>query len=110
MARFAATENLAVLAELDFLKTSGSGIGFVGFLQGNYEIFQGLHGIVTLEALDQGKSDAAGAVAAKGAGEAHIGVWGGLNWFFLPHFDVRLEAVYRQESATSIQSQLHFFF
>lgn len=110
MARFAATENLAVLAELDFLKTSGSGIGFVGFLQGNYEIFQGLHGIVTLEALDQGKSDAAGAVAAKGAGEALIGVWGGLNWFFLPHFDVRLEAVYRQESATSIQSQLHFFF
>lgn len=109
-ARFSPVSDLAVLAEVDVLKTSGSGIGFTGFLQGDYEFIQGLHGILTLEALDQGKSEAAGAVAGKGAGEPIFGVWGGVGWFFLTHFDLRLEAVYRQESATSIQSQLHYYF
>jgi hypothetical protein len=110
MVRYAPLRELAILAEVDGLKTSGYGRGFTGFLQGNYQLFRGLHALVTVEALDQGKLETPGAVAAKGAGEAIFGVWGGLNWFFLPHFDVRLEAVYRQESATSLQSQLHFFF
>jgi hypothetical protein len=109
-ARVVPTTDLAVLAEADVLKNSGSGIGFTGFVQGDYEFFQGLHGLFTLEALDQGKSDAAGAIATKGAGEAIFGAWAGVDWFFLPHFDLRVEAVIRQESATSIQSQIHYFF
>jgi hypothetical protein len=109
-ARFSPMTDLAVLAEVDVLKTSGSGIGFTGFLQGDYEFFQGLHGMLTLEALDQGKSEAANAVAAKGAGEPTFGAWAGVGWYFLPHFDLRVEGVYRQEAATSIQSQVHYFF
>jgi hypothetical protein len=107
-ARYSPMTELAVLAEFDMLKTSGSGIGFTGFAQGDYEFVQGLHGIVTLETLDQGKPD--GGVAAKGAGKPIFGAWGGVGWFFLPHFDLRVEGVYRQESATSLQSQLHYYF
>jgi hypothetical protein len=110
MTRYSPFTELSILAEADVLKTTGSGMGFTAFVQGDYEFFQGLHGMLTLEALDNGKSDAADAAAAPGAGEPIIGVWAGANWFFLPHFDVRLEAVYRQESATSIQSQIHYYF
>lgn len=109
-ARYSPMTELAILAEVDVLKRTGAGIGFTGFLQGDYEFTQGLHGIFTLEALDQGKLDAPGSVAAKGAGEAIFGAWAGVAWYFLPHFDLRVEGVYRQESATSIQSQLHYYF
>lgn len=110
MARYSPMTELAILSEVDVLKTTGSKLGFTAFVQGDYEFLQGLHGIVTLEALDRGKADVDGATATLRAGKPVLGVWGGVNWFFLPHLDLRLEAVYRKGEATSIQSQLHFFF
>jgi hypothetical protein len=109
-ARYSPMTELAILSEVDVLKNTGSKFGFTALLQGDYEFTQGLHGILTVEALDQGKADVDGAEDALGAGKPIVGIWGGVNWFFLPHLDLRLEAVYRKGSATSVQSQLHFFF
>jgi len=33
-----------------------------------------------------------------------------VNWFFFTHFDVRVDLVVRQNNATALQSQFHFYF
>jgi len=36
-------------------------------------------------------------------------VWGTINWFLLPHLDIRFDIVSRGARSTMLQSQLHFY-
>jgi hypothetical protein len=82
-------KQLAVLAETDILvasvKGAGTNTGFAGLLQADYEIVQGVHGIVTGEALKRTQDQA----------EWGWGAWASAAWFFFPHFDVRGDVVRR---------------
>jgi hypothetical protein len=45
----------------------------------------------------------------KGNGELQLGYWGGVQWFFLPHFDMRVDAIFRQGEPMQLLSQLHVY-
>jgi hypothetical protein len=106
-ARYSPWQPLVVLAEADLLKTTGSGLGYVGMAMFDLEPVQGLHFAVTGEVLDRGKPDLGGAGA--GRGEPRFGTWLTANWFFGPHFDLRVDLVLRQLRAAMLQTQLHFY-
>jgi hypothetical protein len=109
--RLALADPFALLAEADLLTDSSRELGYVGYLQGDYELIQGLHAIATLEGQDQGqlKSDAvAQAKRQPGNGKAAVGVWIGANWFFLPHLDIRTDGIIRPGEFT-LFTQLHAF-
>jgi hypothetical protein len=109
--RLALADPFALLAEADLLTDSARELGYVGYLQGDYEVMQGLHAIATLEWQDQGqlKSDAvANAKRQPGTGKAAVGVWVGANWFFLPHLDIRTDGIIRPGEFT-LFTQLHAF-
>lgn len=82
-------KRLAVLAETDLflasIKGSGTDVGFAGLLQADYEVVQGVHGIVTGEALRRAQTNS----------EWGLGSWASAAWFFLPHFDLRGDIVRR---------------
>jgi hypothetical protein len=98
---------MALLGELDALVTSQAGNstrpGFVGFVQADVEPIQGLHGIVTGEALNHGAS-----------GEAtSLGGWLGVGWFATPHVDARFDTIWRNAPGTpttmTLLLQLHIY-
>jgi hypothetical protein len=86
-ARYAPDKRLVLLAEVDGLissvKGTGTGSGWTGLLQGDLEVVQGLHLLGTLEAL---RKPAAGAAKSYGG-------WAGVEWFPLPHLDVRFDTI-----------------
>ncbi len=101
---------VTVLLEADALIRSRFEPGYVGFLQVDYEAVTGLHFMVTGEALDEGHSKAADAPArAPGAGKPKLGGWLSASWWFLPHFDVRLDAIKRTQEDVQILAQLHCY-
>lgn len=109
--RLAPADPFAILAEADVITDSTRNLGYVGFLQGDYELIQGLHGLLTLEWLDAGylKSDQIANVArSPGSGRGEVGYWVSGEWFFLPHFDLRVDAIVRPDDFTLL-SQLHAF-
>jgi len=110
--RLGVTDEFAVLAEADLLTDSSrASLGYVGYLQGDYEFIQGLHGIVTMEWQDQGQLESdhvQGKSKRPGAGKGELGFWVGANWFFLPHLDIRTDAIIRPDDFTLI-TQLHPF-
>jgi hypothetical protein len=109
--RIGATDEFAILGEADLLTDSTRALGYVGFVQGDYEFIQGLHGMLTFEWQDQGqlKSDAQdGKPKTAGAGKGELGFWQTANWFFLPHMDVRFDAIERPHDFT-LFTQLHAF-
>ena len=110
--RLGVTDEFAVLGEADLLTDSSrASLGYVGYLQGDYEFIQGLHGIVTMEWQDQGQlvSDQVQNKAKRpGEGKGELGFWVGANWFFLPHLDIRTDAIIRPSDFTLI-TQLHAF-
>ncbi len=106
--RFGLSPQVALLAEVDVLKEGGRGVGYTGFVQADYEPVRGLHLMLTAEGLDQGASDAGGA-RSPGNGEPRLGAWASVSWHFFSHFELRLDALKRQESAFSSQVQLHMF-
>jgi hypothetical protein len=120
--RIGVTDDFALLGEADLMTDSTRALGYVGFLQGDYEFVQGLHGMLTVEWQDQGqrKSEAAQNIAAEsdptvarirkrpGEGKGEVGLWVTANWFFLPHMDVRIDAIQRP-SDFSLFTQLHAF-
>ena len=57
------------------------------------EPVQGLHLAATGELLDRGETSGSGATL--GRGKPQLGGWLTANWFFGPHFDLRLDAVFR---------------
>jgi hypothetical protein len=103
-------ESTVVSAEIDALLRSRFETGYVGFLQVDYEAVQGLHFMLTGEMLDEGHSKAVDAPArTAGAGKPRVGGWASASWWFLPHFDVRLDAIKRTAEDVSILAQLHCY-
>lgn len=108
--RWAPAEAVAVMAEFDVLLRTRRDAGYVGFLQFDVEPAQGLHFIATGELLDAGYPDrvkVVGGPRAAGLGRPLPGGWLSLQWFFLPHFDVRVDAIIREDK--QIMSQLHVY-
>jgi len=102
---------LALLGEADLLTDSTRGLGYVGFVQADYEVIQGVHGLVTFEWLDQGqrKQDQVNNVAkANGSGKPEVAPWVSADWFFLPHMDVRADFIFRPD-AFEMLAQFHAF-
>jgi hypothetical protein len=114
-ARYVPFEMLVFLAEADMLKKTGSGIGYTGFGTADLEPVQGLHFALTGEVLNRGKpdvevlEDSDRAVDGPGRGDTRFGLWSTINWFLLPHLDLRVDLVTRQRRATMLQTQLHFY-
>ncbi|HTQ08100.1 MAG TPA: hypothetical protein VMI54_29805 [Polyangiaceae bacterium] len=109
--RIGVTDEFAILGEADLLTDSSRALGYVGFVQGDYEFVQGLHGMLTVEWQDQGqlKSEKVAAMRPRpGDGKGEMGLWVSANWFFLPHMDVRIDAIQRP-SDFSLFTQLHAF-
>lgn len=110
MLRSVIGESTVVSAEIDALLRSRFEAGYVGFLQVDYEAVQGLHFMLTGEMLDEGHSKATDAPArAPGAGKPRVGGWASASWWFLPHFDVRLDAIKRTDEDLSVLAQLHCY-
>ena len=115
-ARYVPIKPLVVLAEADMLKKTGAGLGYVGFATFDLEPLRGLHLALTGEMLNRGKPNteelSEGATVdleGPGRGETRLGLWGTINWFLLPHLDLRVDLVARERRATMLQSQLHFY-
>jgi hypothetical protein len=107
--RYTPAKPLVLLAEADLLAEAPEGAttstGFVGMLQADVAVTQGLHLIGTGEMWK----------APAGFGTS-AGAWGSLVWFFLPHFDTRLDVIWQTSptpttsvDTTMLLAQLHAF-
>jgi len=107
--RFNPAKPLVLLAEADVLAAAAEGAptntGYVAMLQADAEVTQGLHLMATGEAL---KRPADFGTSAE--------LWGSLVWFFLPHFDTRLDLIWQSSptpsstvETTMLLAQLHAF-
>lgn len=108
--RAALSEDVAVLAEADLLLRSARELGYVGFLQVDAEPIRGLHLLATGEILDVGYPDSARRMVedrVAGRGKPEAGGWFSVQWFFLPHFDMRVDLILRND--TQLLSQLHVY-
>ncbi|HVR21361.1 MAG TPA: hypothetical protein VMS65_16725 [Polyangiaceae bacterium] len=108
--RVAIADPFALLAEMDLLTDSTRDLGYVGFLQGDYEVVQGLHGLLTGEVMDQGypkNGENLKVEKAAGQGKPQFGTWISAQWFFLPHMDIRVDAIVRSEF--TLLTQFHAF-
>jgi hypothetical protein len=95
--RYSPVHELVLLAEIDSVYQSltwnGHRPGFAGFTQLDYEPTQGIHVMLTGEAMNSGQ-----------AGEPVSGdLWLSGVWFFLPHMDLRVDAIY---SAVGVPSSV----
>ncbi len=111
-------EMLAVLGEVDMVARSRKELGYTGFLQLDFEFAQGLHLIGTVEGANTNypsnpRTLVSGAFIEQerlpGTGELQMGYWAGAQWFFAPHFDFRVDAIFRQEDPMQILGQLHVY-
>ncbi len=105
-------EPLVLLAEADLLSYSDTELGYAGFAQLDYEPVQGLHLIGTGEIYDQGYPEdggASGAVRSPGIGKPKYGGWASVNWFFVTHFDARIDAIFRKDDPFTLLGQLHLY-
>ncbi len=109
MLRTAFTDSITLLAEADALITSNREAGYVGFAQGDYEITQGLHLMATGEILDQGFDELARGPRVFGNGQPQLGLWGTVDWFCLPHVELRADIFSRQSDDTTVLGQVHVF-
>lgn len=112
-ARVTIVKPVVVLAEGDALYRSRKELGYVGFLQVDVEAVQGLHFGGTGEILDQGldkqKYSAFPVIASPGYGEPRFGGWLTVDWFFLPHFELRVDGIARQRENLTLFTQLHVY-
>ncbi|MFZ5889918.1 MAG: hypothetical protein ACOY0T_02530 [Myxococcota bacterium] len=109
-ARAAASKAVVFLAEANILTRSRHELGYVGLLQMDTEVLSGVHLLAAGEVLDAGYQKNGGPNQLDriaGQGQAAFGGWFGAQWFFLPHFDVRVDAIIRSE--TQILGQLHVY-
>lgn len=110
-ARWAPIQKLALLAEADFLAWQSpqklDRLGFAAFLQGDFEVMNGLHLMATVE----------GAHTGRGEQGPSLGGWISGAWYFLPHMEFRFDHIFRRTSQPGVApyfeyafiAQLHFF-
>jgi hypothetical protein len=96
--RYAPLQQLVFLTEIDSVYQSltwnGHRGGYAGFAQADYEPIQGLHAMLTGEVMNSGQ-----------AGEpVSADVWLSGVWFFLPHMDVRLDAIFSTLGAPGVDA------
>ncbi len=119
-ARVVPIKLLVLSLESDFLYDSQpptlttaaiNGAGIVDQLQADLEPIQGLHFVAIGEALDR-KSD----LPIPGGIKPSFRGWGVINWFFAPHADLRLDAIYESDAiagesfgVTTLLAQLHAY-
>jgi len=111
-ARVKLLEPLVLLTEADVLDTGRRKLGYVGNLGLDYEPVQGLHLGATGEVLDQGYADAsrqARIARSPGDGKPRFGGWGTVDWFALPHVELRIDAIARQSSDVWFLGQVHVY-
>jgi hypothetical protein len=106
--RYSPIRPLVLLAEADLLISDQRNPGYTAMLQADYEIIQGLHGMLTGEMHDQGRLSST--PSGPGSGQNQLGGWVTLTWFFFTHFDARLDFYVRQNSAPTLLSQVHWYF
>ncbi len=106
--RWAPVTPVVLLAEADLLVSDQATTGYTGMLQADYEIIQGLHGMLTGELQDTGRLS--NSPSGIGAGKSQLGGWITLSWFFFTHFDARVDFVMRQNVAPTLLSQIHWYF
>jgi hypothetical protein len=114
--RYTPVKPLVLSLESDFLYDSQpptatnaalNSPGVVSQLQVDVEAIQGLHLDVIGEIVDK-QSDLAGG----GPAQPWYRAWGFVNWFFAPHADIRLDAIYESDAGfkiTTIVAQLHAY-
>ncbi len=100
---------LVVMAEGDYIlvsQPSRNQGGVAAMMQLDFEPFQGIHGIITGELLNERMT----------ANPTSYGLWTGVQWFFAPHVDVRFDGVFQEIAAgggrvgvTSLIGQIHAF-
>ena len=114
-ARYVPFKEMVVLAEGDLIKRSGYAAGYVGFATADFEPLRGLHLALTGEFLNRGKpnvellEDEERQVEGPGRGDTRFGLWSTINWFLLPHLDLRMDLVLRERRPSVLQTQLHFY-
>ncbi len=110
MARYSPVEPLVFMAEGDVLVAIpgdlGTLVGFTAMLQGDLEPIQGVHLMLTGEAVDEGNE----------GDKPSIGGWATINWFFAPHADIRLDGISKllwtgtaYVTGVTLDAQLHFW-
>jgi hypothetical protein len=113
MFRTAIGEQTVFVAEIDGLSRSRHEAGYVGFAQVDVEPWQGLHFMLTGEMLDEGHAKATATTPATprtpGSGKPKVGGWLSAAWWFLPHFDVRIDGVQRTGEDLQVLAQLHVY-
>lgn len=105
-ARVAPVESLAILAEADFLAwtspPAADRLGFAAWLQGDLELMQGLHVLLSLESAHRGDTSGLG-----------LGGWLSAAWYFAPHCEFRIDNILRKQGTGaldySLVAMLHFF-
>lgn len=102
-------DDFALLVELSTLLRSRRNLGHAGLAQLDYEPLRGVHLIGSLETFDAGKPREDGALLGPGRGEAKFGGWLSLQWFFIAHFDVRVDAIFRQHEPFQLLAQFHSY-
>jgi hypothetical protein len=112
-ARVVPVPPLAILIEGDVLARSRRELGYVGFVQLDFELVQGLHFAATGEVLDAGYRDTGDPYdtlpRTPGFGRPGYGGWLTVDWFFLPQLEARLDAVARQSEPFTLLAQLHVY-
>jgi hypothetical protein len=110
MLRGAVIEQVVLLAEANMLLSAPAGVdqryGFASVLQADWEVKQGVHVLVTGETLKDAREGA----------KTSVGGWLSAWWFFLPHLDVRADAIVRNVPtptgdvrATTLLFQFHAY-
>ena len=117
--RWVPLSRLAVLAEADLLLRTEREPGYVGLLQLDLEALSGFHCIGSAEVLDAGyRPDPLWFEQRRrpGNGQPRFGAWGGLQWFFYSHLDLRVDLHYgepptheQRNAAFDLLAQLHIF-
>ncbi len=108
--RTAIGEPFALLAEMNLLTNSTTALGYVGFLQGDYELVQGLHALATVELLNNGiPKSSPDLKPTPGLGKPQLGGWLSAAWFIFPHMDMRVDAMFRQSAPFTLLSQFHVY-
>ena len=113
--RWVPTPKLVVLSEADVLvlnpaRLPGSevkdSVGYVALVQGDLEPVQGLHAMLSLEVLDERRHTLG----------PSLGAWATFLFFFAPHTEFRIDAIYRHTVAATgasdgltLLAQLHLF-
>ena len=103
---------VVLMAEGDLLLHTQTKPGYVGFSQLDFEITRGVHVFGTGEIFDNGYPkgvDESTQPRLAGQGKPQLGGWLSAQWFFISHFDFRVDAIIRQAEPFQLMSQIHVY-